>query len=100
MDWGPDKAEWRSFADVSSLMKSVRPRRRRERFNRVPWFVYKGSDGRHVVYYEDARSLAVKAERLRARGLTNVVLWSLGSGDPEAIPVLTESSRSAAGQKR
>jgi spore germination protein len=95
MDWGPAGAEWRSFTEVASLLTDRRPRRHRERYNRVPWFVYKGRDGRHVVYYEDARSLAAKAERLRSRGLATLVLWSLGSGDPEAIAALT-----AADQKR
>jgi spore germination protein YaaH len=84
MDWGPDKAEWRSFAEAASLLAAKRSRPRRDFWNRVPWFVYGGNDGRHVVYYEDARSLAAKADRLRDRGLKSIVLWSLGSEDPEA----------------
>jgi spore germination protein YaaH len=57
-------------------------------------------DGRHVVYFEDAASLGAKAERLRARGLSTIVLWSLGSEDPEAIPRLVQTFPPAAGQKR
>jgi spore germination protein YaaH len=100
MDWGPDKAEWRSFADASSLLSAQRAKPRRDRRNRVPWFAYKGGDGRHVVYYEDARSLVAKAERLRDRGLTRIVLWSFGSEDPEAIASLATALRPAVGQKR
>jgi spore germination protein YaaH len=100
MDWGPAKAEWRSFAEVSSTRAALRPRLRREHVSRVPWFSYHGDDGRHVVYFEDAASLGAKAERLRARGLSTIVLWSLGSEDPEAIPQLVQTFRPAAGQKR
>ncbi len=99
MDWGP-KAEWRSFAEVASTRAEARPRLRRERASRVPWFSYRGGDGRHVVYFEDAVSLEAKAKRLRARGLSTIVLWSLGSEDPEAIARLVETFRPAADQKR
>lgn len=93
MDWGPAKAEWRSFAEIASTVAVQRPRIRRERYDRVPWFVYRSGDGRHVVYYEDAKSLGAKVGRLRARGLTTFVLWSLGSEDPEAIPRLAAQKR-------
>ena len=88
MDWGQDKAAWRSFPEVSSLLAAHRVKPRRERRSRVPFFSYRGDDGRHVVYYEDATSLSAKAERLRERGLIGIVLWSLGSEDPQAIPRL------------
>jgi len=100
MDWGPGKAEWRSFAEVSSLLAEGRPKLRRERYSRVPWFVYRGADGRHVVYYEDAKSLAVKADRLRDRGLETIVLWSLGSEDPATVARLSDRSPPAGDQKR
>jgi spore germination protein YaaH len=93
MDWGPTRADWRSYTDVASTLEARRPRLRRERYNRVPWFVYRGSDGRHVVYYEDAKSLAAKAGRLQQKGLTALVLWCLGSEDPEAIPRLADQKR-------
>jgi spore germination protein YaaH len=82
MDWGPGRSDWLSFAEASSIIARVRPRLRRERENHVPWFVYRAADGRHVVYFEDAQSLAAKADVLRGRGLSRIVLWSLGSEDP------------------
>jgi len=85
MDWGPGRAEWRSFAEVTAIRREFQPRIRRERRSKVPWFVYAAPDGRHVVYFEDARSLKAKADRLRARGLSTLVLWSLGSEDPESV---------------
>jgi spore germination protein YaaH len=95
MDWGPEKAEWRSFPEAAALRTSVGAELKRERVNRVPWFIYQAGDGRHVVYFEDAKSLQAKAERLRARGLTTIVLWSLGSEDPESISRLAERARPA-----
>ena len=100
MDWGPDKAEWRTFAEVSRVLTARGLKPRREWWNRSPWFVYRDVDGRHTVHYEDARSLAAKADRLRARGLASLVLWSLGSEDPETIPRLAAAARPAASQKR
>lgn len=93
MDWGPSKAEWRSFGEVESILTRTRPRRRRDGDNRVPWFVYSDAGARHVVYYEDAGSLTAKADRLRERGLENLVLWSLGSEDPDAIPSLARAQK-------
>jgi spore germination protein YaaH len=101
MDWGPRGAEWRSHADVMASVAGGRPKMHRERVNRVPWFAYQAPDGRHVVYFEDATSLAAKTDRLRRRGLRSVVLWSLGSEDPEAIgKVATALRKGARAQKR
>ena len=88
MDWGPPQAEWRTFGEVDSILKRTRPRRHREANNRVPWFVYTDAGARHTVYYEDSGSLIAKADRLRIRGLNRLVLWWLGSEDPDAIPSL------------
>ena len=82
MDWGPGRSVWLSFAEASSIIARVRPRLRRDRYDRVPWFTYRAADGRHVVYFEDAQSLAAKADVLKGRGLSRILLWSLGSQDP------------------
>jgi len=93
MDWGPAKADWRSFAEVWDVREKNRPKMHRERGSRVPWFAYRAGDGRHVVYFEDAASLEAKAKTLRARGLDEIVLWSLGSEDPEAVERLAPQKR-------
>ena len=93
MDWGPSKAEWRTFGEVNSILTRTRPRRRREKESRVPWFVYSDAGARHVVYYEDTGSLTAKANRLRKRGLDRLVIWSLGSEDPGAIPSLGRAQK-------
>jgi len=85
MDWGPAKADWRSFGEVEALREKVGPKIKRERGSKAPWFAYKTPEGRHVVYFEDAASLEAKAKMLKKLGLDDVVLWSLGSEDPDAI---------------
>jgi spore germination protein YaaH len=97
MDWGPGRSDWLSFAEASSIVARVRPKLRREREDRVPWFAYRAADGRHVVYFEDAQSLAAKSEVLRSRGLSRIVLWSLGSEDPDAPARIAGAER---GQNR
>lgn len=94
MDWGPAKADWRSHPEVTALRDKVKPKLKRERGTKVPWFAYHAPEGRHVVYFEDASSLEVKAKALRKLGLDHVVLWSLGSEDPEAVERLATKKRS------
>jgi len=90
MDWGPVDAEWRSFAEVGTTLAVQHPKIRRDHDSGAPWFTYRAADGHHVVYYEDARSLRTKAEYLKSRGLGSLVLWSLGSEDPDSIGKLVK----------
>jgi spore germination protein len=100
MDWGPDRSDWLSYPEVSSIIERVRPKIHRERENRVPWFAYRGAGGRHVVYFEDAESLAAKSGVLRSRGLSRIVLWSLGSEDPVGPARIAATSGNDGGQNR
>ncbi len=94
MDWGPDRSSWLSFSEATELIARVKPRLRRDRQDRVPWFAYRTAEGRHVVYYEDASSLRAKADVLKGRGLSRIVLWSLGSEDPEtAVRIGSRTTR-------
>jgi spore germination protein YaaH len=93
MDWSPGDAEWRSFEEVATTRAEHHPIVHRDHDSAVPWFVYHAAGGRHVVYFEDARSLGAKAEYLDSRGLKNVVLWSLGSEDPESISQLARGNQ-------
>ena len=94
MDWGPSGAVWVAFDDVAARLDGSGAKVRRERTSKVPWFTYRKGDAAHVVYFEDARSVEVKASRLGRLGAPGVVLWSLGSDDPAVIP------RLRGGQKR
>jgi spore germination protein YaaH len=68
MDWAPERSTWLSFGEASSIVARVRPRLRRDREDRVPWFTYRDTEGRHEVYFEDAESLAAKADVLKGAG--------------------------------
>ena len=83
MDWGPRSADWVTYAEASERARRREAKLRRERSGRQPWFAYDAADGRHVVYFEDAKSLSATASVLRRRGHRAVVLWSLGAEDPE-----------------
>ncbi|MGE5530032.1 MAG: glycosyl hydrolase family 18 protein [Patescibacteria group bacterium] len=48
----------------------------------VPFFVYTGQGIRHTVYYEDNRSVALKAGLAARYGLRGVAVWRLGYEDP------------------
>jgi spore germination protein len=100
MDWGPGRSDWLSFAEASSIVARVRPKIHREREDRVPWFAYRAAEGRHVVYFEDAQSLAAKSDVLRSRGLSRIVLWSLGSEDPDSPARIAGTEGKDGGQNR
>jgi spore germination protein YaaH/O-antigen ligase len=93
MDWGPAGARWLAFSEVSSILDRVGPRVRRTRADRVPWFTYRDTGGRHTVYFEDADSLGAKAAAVRGRGWAGIVLWSFGSEDPAAAARLTRAAQ-------
>ncbi len=49
----------------------------------APWVRYTDERGRdHIVWYENARSLATKLDIARRYGVDRVVLWRLGGEDP------------------
>ena len=91
MDWGPRAAVWVTFKEATARLGTAHVKR--DRRSKVSWFSYDGRDGRHIVYFEDAKSLGAKAETLSGHGTTDLVLWSLGAEDPGAI-------RQLPGQKR
>ncbi|HEU4963281.1 MAG TPA: glycosyl hydrolase family 18 protein [Bacilli bacterium] len=56
---------------------------------KVPHMTYTDSQGRqHEVWYEDARSLALKLDLVRKYNLAGVIIWRLGLEDPAAWGVI------------
>jgi spore germination protein YaaH len=89
-DWtggaGGAPVQW---ADVAALAGSTGAQPQWDAGSSSPWLRYHDGRGRqHTVWYEDARSLAVKLEVARRYGLTRVVLWRLGGEDPAIWPAL------------
>jgi spore germination protein YaaH len=54
-----------------------------------PWFTYRDSSGQvHTVWWEDARSVAVKLRVAGEYGLGGVFFWRLGGEDPRVWPAV------------
>lgn len=47
----------------------------------VGWQAYKGDDGWRMIFLDDARSLSVKYDFAKAKGLGGVGMWALGFDD-------------------
>ena len=55
--------------------------------DRAPWFRYRDDSGRtHEVWWEDARSAAIKLRLVSKYGLGGAFFWSLGREDPAVWP--------------
>lgn len=90
-DWVGDEGRSLTAADALALAR---------RMDGVPlWDDAAGSmtfeyvddaGGLHTVWYEDARSLAVKQQVAADTGLRGVAIWALGGEDPAAWTVLAE----------
>jgi len=81
-DWGPKQVEPVSFA--SALSRAARPEVIQwDPAARAPWFAYKGADGSHTIWFNDAASFQPLL-RLAEKSLAGVSLWRLGVEDPSA----------------
>lgn len=57
--------------------------------HKVPYFTYTDGKGQqHQVWYEDARSIALKLDLVRRHNLAGILLWRLGLEDPSAWGVI------------
>lgn len=82
MEWGPAGTRGVAFARAVALARERGAEVRRHADGEVPWFASGPPGARRTVYYEDARSLALKVDAAARRGATRVVLWTLGAEDP------------------
>jgi spore germination protein YaaH len=81
MEWSRDGTRDVPFAEAVELARAEGVSPRRDPDGEVPWFSY-GPGGDRTVYYEDARSLALKLDAVLRHGAGAVMLWSLGREDP------------------
>ena len=89
MEWSPAGTRDMPFAKAVELARSEKATVNRHQDGDVPWFSY-GPGGERTVYYEDARSLRLKLAAVLRRGVSGVVLWSLGQEDPAFWSVVEE----------
>jgi spore germination protein YaaH len=59
----------------------------------VPYFAYVNLGQAHVVYFENAQSLAPKLDIVRKYGLGGIGIWRLGLEDPGIWPVIAQKLR-------
>lgn len=56
----------------------------------APWFTYTEPDGTaHTVWYENARSIGLKADLAARMGIERVFVWKLGGEQPQIWAPLT-----------
>ncbi len=57
-----------------------------------PWFLYLDDDyNTNVVYFQNARSLEAKIETVTKENVKGIVIWRLGSEDPQIFDVIRDS---------
>jgi spore germination protein YaaH len=99
MDWGPAGAEGVQYENAMALAQRNGVPVLRHADGNVPYFTYTSKGESHTVYFEDAASIAKKAEPLKGRGYRGIVLWSLGREDPALLPLLLPSASPTPDQK-
>lgn len=71
------------WADVQALSAARRAPQRWDTATQSPWLEYVDDRGRrHTVWFESARSLALKVDTARHYGIGGVYVWRLGGEDP------------------
>ena len=92
MDWGPDKITAVQYDQAVALINKHEAILKRGKTSQVPFFSYKIDEDTGVVFFEDARSLKIKVDRIISLGFNKVVFWSLGRQDPRLASELEEFS--------
>jgi spore germination protein len=71
------------WADVQDVAAKREARQRWDDAAQSPWLKYIDDRGRHhTVWFENARSLALKLDTARRYSIAGVVVWRLGGEDP------------------
>jgi len=72
------------WADVQAIAKDHAVPQRWDAGRSSPWLRYTDARAReHIVWYENARSMATKLDLAKRHGVSHVVLWRLGGEDPD-----------------
>ncbi len=82
-DWQGTHAVSLTWTDVMALQRRVKAKVRYDVSQEASWFEYVDpKNRRHIVWFEDARSLAAKRRLATELGLRGVHYWRLGGEDP------------------
>jgi spore germination protein YaaH len=92
--------DWASDGATSVLWTEADARRRARgrpygfaRAYGAPYFQYRAGGVRHTVWYEDARSTALKVALARKAGVASIGFWYVGHEDPRTWPMLRRRLR-------
>ncbi|MCF8011790.1 MAG: hypothetical protein K9L17_12165 [Clostridiales bacterium] len=92
-DWNIDSGRVR-YLSYNMAVKTASNYQQKIRWNLdygVPYFTYEDKKGsEHSVYFEDARSLALKLDLVNDYNVGGVALWRLGMEDPDCWKVIRE----------
>lgn len=81
------------WAEAEALAKARGAAVQWDPTSQSPWFAYTDDQGRrHVVWYENARSLKAKLELATRYHVGGVVVWRLGGEDPGIWALLRQAS--------
>jgi len=76
-----DSIDWK---DVPALIAGTHATPAWDAKSSSPYFHYTATDGaKHVVWYENARSIALKSGLVRSRNLMGVSVWVLGADNAD-----------------
>ncbi len=90
MHWNTHDNEAIQYNQAMKLKAKHGAQLERETISRVPFFSYRANTESGIDYFEDARSLKIKIDRIQSLGFNKVMFWSFGRQDPKLTSQLRE----------
>ncbi|HEU0086499.1 MAG TPA: glycosyl hydrolase family 18 protein [Pseudonocardiaceae bacterium] len=82
-DWGRGGGETVTWQEATDLADKNGADVQWDEDSQSPWFRYRGADGPHEVWFENAESTAVKLDLVEKYHLGGTFFWRLGGEDPD-----------------
>jgi spore germination protein len=82
-DWGRGKGETVTWEQATDLADENGADIEWDEDSQSPWFRFNGTDGPHEVWFENAKSTALKLELVEKYDLGGAFFWRLGGEDPD-----------------
>lgn len=83
-DWEEDsdeEAEGLTYEDIIELINEYEVETKRDEKSGAPYFSYENDDSKHIVWYEDTKSIMEKINLVKEAGFGGVTFWRLGGED-------------------
>jgi spore germination protein YaaH len=82
-DWGHGKGRTVTWEQATDLADEHGADINWDDDSQSPWFRFRGADGQHEVWFENAESTALKLALVDEYGLGGAFFWRLGGEDPD-----------------